>query len=74
MANISYVNGLYCNIQEAKIDINDNWVKEHQSYFDVGVALHSLHFGDTKTVSKNNKISSLISSGNSFLDKHSSSY
>ena len=23
MANISYVNGLYCNIQEAKININD---------------------------------------------------
>ena len=23
MANISYVNGLYCNIQDAKININD---------------------------------------------------
>ena len=52
----------------AKIDINDNWVKEHQSYFDVGVALHSLHFGDTKTVLNN------ITIAMGLLKKHSYCY
>lgn len=52
----------------AKLDVNDDWVKEHQNFFDVGVALHSLHFGDTKTVLNN------IILAMNLLKKHSYCY
>ena len=52
---------------KAKIAPDDTWCKEHQSFFDAGVALNSLHFASTEGVIENIVLSMNLLKKDSYL-------